>query len=164
MEAVAAGDEIARQPLRVAVRIAKPDRGLRGVEALDRDVARFEQDRSAGREARGDHVLDHLVLAVDHDRLAGEVGEVDVVAPAVEAQVDPAVNEPFAHHALAQARGVQEIDATVFEHARANAALAVRSRARLDDDRFDAGAMEQVRKHETGRAGPDDSNLSVHAG
>ena len=104
------------------------------------------------------------MLTVHHDRFPGQLGEVDVMPAPAEAQVDAAMNEPLARHPLAETGLVQKIDAAVFEHAGANASLTVRARARLDDDRFDPGAMKQVREEQTRRTRADDSNLSVHSG
>src|ERR1700677_2884356 len=84
------------------------------------------------------------------------------MAASAEPQVDAVVNQTFARHPFAEARRVQQIDAARSQHPGPDAALAVRARTRLHDHRLDAGAIEQMREHEAGRPGSDDSNLSVH--
>lgn len=68
-------------------------------------------DLAAGGEARRDEILHHFVLAVDGDAApAREVGEVDAVAPALEAQLDAVMDESLALHALADAGLDEKID------------------------------------------------------
>ena len=103
------------------------------------------------------------MLAVDHDPFSGQFGKIKVMVLAAEAHIDAAVHQAFAHHALAEPGRIEQIDGAVFQDAGANAPLAIFARPRLDDHRFDPGAMEQMREHETCRSRPNDSNLSVHA-
>ena len=71
----------------------------------------LEAQLAAGLEPRGDQVLDHLLLPVDGDRApAGQLGEVDPVALAAEAQLDAVVEHALALQPVA--------DAGVGEHAR----------------------------------------------
>ena len=77
----------------------------------------------------------------------------------VEAQFDAVMNQPFAPHALAHARFVEQIHRALFEHARADALLHVLARLALDHDRVDALQVEQVRENQAGRSGSDDADL-----
>ena len=81
---------------------------------------------------------------------------------AVELQLDAVVHEALAAHALAHARGVQQIDGALLEHARADPLLDVLATARLEHDRLDALELEQLRQHQPRRAGADDADLRAH--
>ena len=124
------------------------------------DVVGLEADLASGREARGDEILHDLVLRVHRDRTAtGELGQRDAMPFPLELQVDAMVDEPFAVHPLADADGAEEIHGALLEHACALSTLDVRTISVLDDDRVDAGAMEQMAKCEPGRSGADDGDL-----
>src|SRR5207253_5536820 len=114
VEAVAAGDRVA---LELAVAEAQP-RPL-ALDLVDADVLDLEVERQSGVEPRGDQVLHDLGLAVDDDRAAGELGERDVVALAVELEVDAVVDDPVAAHARAHAELVEQVGGALLEHARA---------------------------------------------
>jgi len=75
--------------------------------------------------------------------------------------VDAVVNETFAVHPLADADRAKEIDSALLEHACALPSLDVRAVAVLDDDRVDAGTMEQMAEREPGRSGADDGDLGA---
>jgi hypothetical protein len=67
-------------------------------------------------------------------------------------------------HPLANAGGVEEIDAALFKDSRSHTVLDVLSRARLDHYGFDAFAAQQMREHEPCRTGTDDRDARSHAG
>jgi hypothetical protein len=162
VKTVASGDEIAAQLLRVSGCVAKPDHRLRCVEMVDCDVARFKGDRAAIGKTRGDQVFYDLVLTVDHDRFAGEVGEVQMPAAPAETQVGAVVHEALAHHARAHAVVVQNVDRAMLQNTRADACFAILARTVLDDDRLDAGAMQQMTEEQARWTRTDDSDLRAH--
>ena len=54
---------------------------------------------------------------------------------------------------------VQQVDGGLLEYAGADAFLGVLAGTQFNDDRLDAGEVEDVREHETGWTGADDANL-----
>src|SRR6185503_3746695 len=87
VEAVAAGDRVA---LQLAARVA--DDAADRVDALD---GRVEVERQSALEPRVDQVLDDLGLPVDDDPAPDELLHRDVVARAVELEMDAAVRNPL---------------------------------------------------------------------
>ena len=162
MEAVAAGDHVAAQLLLGAV-VAEADAGRVGLDARDGDVLDLVEQRAAGGEAGVGQVGDDLLLPIDGDRRAtGELGQVDAVADAVEAQLEALVHEPLALEPLAQPGGLEQVDRALLEHAGAHALLDVVAAARLEHDRLDAVAGEQVAEEQAGRPAADDADLGAH--
>ena len=80
----------------------------------------------------------------------------------VEAQFDALVHEPFAHHPLAHAGLVQQVDRVLLEHAGAYRRLDVLAAARLEHDRVDALQMQEVGKQQSRGARPDYADLCAH--
>ena len=104
VEAVAAGDHVAFELLLPAL-VHEAERRALALEAVHAHVRHLEVQRRAAREARGDEVLHDLGLAVDDDRApVGEIAQRDAMPLAVELQLDAAVHEALALHALADAR------------------------------------------------------------
>ena len=68
-----------------------------------------------------------------------------------EAQLDAAVNEPFAQQSRTNARSHHQLDGAVLQHTGANAALAIFARFAFEHDRLDALQMQQVRQHQSRR-------------
>ena len=134
------------------------------VELVDRHVADLEEQRQAARDPRGDEVLDHLRLSVDDDRApVGQLGQRDVMALAVELEIDPVVDDSLAIHPLSDAGVPEQLDRALLEHACADAVLDVLAAAGLEDDALDAGDLEQPRERQPGRPRADDSDLRPHA-
>src|SRR6185436_2393403 len=84
------------------------------------------------------------------------------VALAVEAQLDAVVDEALAVEPVGEPGVVEELDGALLEDARADAVLDVLAAARLEHDRVDSLEVEEVRKQQPGRLGPDDSDLCPH--
>jgi hypothetical protein len=82
------------------------------------------------------------------------------VALAVETQGNPAVKKTFALQTLADARFCEKLHGIALEDAGADALLDVFARARFEDHRFNAHAVQEMREHQTCRSGADDSDLS----
>ena len=163
MEAVAAGDEVARDLVARAVLLVA-DARPRAVEVVHRDVRRLVHRRQVGGAARLHQIARQLGLAVDHHALAaGQALHVDAVAPAAPEHLEAAVHEPLAVHARADADLVQEVDAHLLEHAGADAAEHVLAGLPLEDHRVDAGLRQELPEQQARRAGADDRDLGPRA-
>ncbi len=103
------------------------------------------------------------MLGVDGDLLAaGQFDEVDVMTAASELQRDAGIEGAFAHHALAQAQRIHQIDEPLLQHAGADHAFDVAAAVMLEDHRFDAEPVQEVREEQAGGAGADDADLRAH--
>ena len=162
METVAPGDEVAGEFLACAA-VIEADRGCLLVEIGEPRVARLEQNGSAGFDPRRDQVLQHLVLGVERDRLsASQLGQIDAMATAPEAKLDPMMHRTLALHALTYTGSPEQIDRALLEHAGAKCGLDCIATAVLEHDRLDAVDVQQVREQQTRGACADDSNLGAH--
>src|SRR5207245_1923300 len=95
VEAVAAGDHVAVEPL-LRTLVLETDVWRLGVEVVDAHVRDLEQERQAAREPVGDQILHDLRLAVDDDAAAaGELAQRDVVTLARELEVDAVMDDVF---------------------------------------------------------------------
>ena len=143
---------------RAVLRVA--DQRRLAVEIAHAHVAGLEDDLPSVGQALRDQILHDLVLAVDRDGLpAGERGEVDAVALARKAQLDPMMQQALAQHALADAGLDEEIGTGLFQHAGADAFLHVLARARLHHDRGDAGEVQEVGQQQPRRTRAYDADL-----
>ena len=106
MKAVATGDEIAFDFLRLAVFLVADFRTL-AIEAVDRSIGHFEFDFSALRKPCRDQVFDHFLLAVNRNHLVDERLEIDAPPLAVNADIDAFVNQAFLAHARADTEFVE---------------------------------------------------------
>jgi hypothetical protein len=88
---------------------------------------------------------------------------VDTMAAAIEAKFDAVMNQAFAPHACAYAGLVEQIDCALLENARADPRFRMLARLGFKNDGIDAFEMEQVREHQTGWPGADDTDLSAEA-
>ena len=91
---------------------------------VNADRFRFEENFAAGSDPRSDQVFDDFMLRVNGDGFAaGQVGEVDAMAGATEAQLDSVMHQAFALQPIAYA-GL-DIRSTVpcLEHAGTDAML-----------------------------------------
>ena len=97
-------------------------------------------------------------------RLAtGQLVEREPVPLAVELELDAGVDEPFAAHALADARVGEEVGDALLEHAGADPRLDVLAAAVLDHDGVDPVEVEQLGEDQARRPGPDDRDLRLHS-
>ncbi len=143
MEAVAAGDEIALD-LVIAPVVVIAHAGMR-VEAVQAHVVGLEDCLRSGGRARVDQVLRHLGLAIDHDSLpSGQRREIDAVPRAAEENIESLVDQTFAVQPRTDAGVIEHLDRPLLEHPGANAAEHVLAAAAFDDDRVDAGEMQQL--------------------
>ena len=154
MEAVAAGDEVARE-----LPVVEADTRL-GVEPGDADFFDLEQERQPALEPRRDQVLDDLRLSVDDDRAsARELAERNAMTFAVELQLDAVVDDPLTLQSLAHAGGDEQVGRALLEHAGADSVLDVVATPILDDDGLDPFDLQQPGQRQAGRAGADDADL-----
>jgi hypothetical protein len=130
VEAVAAGDEVAVQAVRLAV-LVPGDVGAGGAEVVHGGVAGLVDRGQPGHGARLHQVVRDLGLAVHHHVLAAAVPvQVHAVAPAVPHQLDAAMHQAFLCM-RAHAGRVQQVDADLLQDAGADAAQhVVAARAR----------------------------------
>jgi hypothetical protein len=63
---------------------------------------------------------------------------------------------------LGDVRLVEEVDRRLLENPRPDPPLDVVAAAQLEDDRLDAGQVQEVREHQPRRAGADDADLRPH--
>ena len=162
METIAAGDDVALEPMLLAL-VLKPNGGARSGDVLERNCFRFKQQLAPGREPRCDQILHDLLLPVDaHLAAVDELRHVHVNKPALEADVEDAIGHALPHQAVSHAELMHQVDRALLEHAGAHAPLHILAAARLEDDALDALTGQQQRKKKTGRSGPDDSNLCSH--
>ena len=133
------------------------------MEIVHAHVFHVEQDRAACGETGGDQVLHDLVLAVDgHAFPARQLGEIDAVTLAPEAQLDAVMDQSFALHARADAGLDEEVDRALLQHAGADALLDIGAAAVLEDHRIDPLEMEEMGQEQAGRPGSDDPHLRAH--
>ncbi len=139
------------------------DAGGVGARVLHGQRLRLEEQRAALRQLEGDEVLADLGLGVDHHGpAAGEGGEVDTVAAAVEAQLYAVVAQPLAVHALPGAGRAQHVRRALLQDPGPLPPLDVVAVAALQDDRVDAGVVQQPGEEEAGGTGPDDADGGAH--
>jgi hypothetical protein len=137
VESVAPGDDVALDGHARAVE-EKAQRRAFGLEVVQPHIAHLEEDRMTGRETDRNQVLDDLLLSVHGDAAtAGERAEVDAVVATPETQPDTVVHEALATHPRTDPGGIEQVRASLLEHAGAHAVLDVRAGARLDHDRLD---------------------------
>jgi hypothetical protein len=122
-------------------------------------VLGLEVEPAPSRLAGDVEVLGDLGLAVDRHAAAGQVDEVDAPAPAVDAQLDAAVDQPLAVQALADLRLVEQVHRPPLEHAGSDTALDVGAAASFQDDGLDAGQVQDLGEQQPRGAGAHDPDL-----
>ncbi len=132
------------------------------IDAFDLDGLGLEQDlRIVGEPAR-DQILHDLLLAIDGDAATDQLAEIDTVQLAVERKIGAVVKQRLALHACPDAGRDQEIDHPLLDQSGTNARFAIVAAARLDDDAFDAGEVQEMRQHQPRWARAHDPDLSPH--
>ena len=145
MEAVAAGDDVALELAGLAV-VDELDARPLALDVVHATASASKRSGRPAREPRLDQILDDLGLPVDEDARAHQLAERHVVPLSVELEVDAAVHDPLAVHPLADAGVAQKLGGGLLEHAGPDPVLDVLARARLENDRLDALAGEQLRR------------------
>ena len=131
---------------------------------MDADAVDLEQQRPAIGKSALHQILHHLLLAVDGDALVDQRLEIDAVQVAIDADIDAPVQVcAFGFHALADAHLGQQIGGPMLDQSGADAVLDVIAAAIFDDDRLDAGEVQQPRQHQPGRPCSDNADLRAHA-
>ena len=139
--------------------------GRVAVEVVHRDVVHLEQERQPVVEPRGDQILDHLGLPVDDDRrAAGQLAHRDVVALAVELEIDAVVDDPLAVQPLADSRAASSRSTVPCSSTPARMRVSTYSRLRSSSTTDSIPARcEQPREGQPRRAGADDADLGARA-
>ncbi len=102
-------------------------------------------------------------MRIDRDAAAsGKVGEVDSVAATVEAQLDSVVTETLALQPAAYTHLNQQVGGALFEQARAHTILTILPAAGFHHDGFNTLQVQQMREHQSGGSGSDNSDLRAH--
>src|SRR5262249_48157151 len=136
----------------------------RTVEIVNADMIDFEQKRSARVQAGLHEVFDHLVLGVHGDGApTGQLGHVDVMTPAGEAEMNPALSQSLPLQPLSDTSLHHQVDRGLLQHSRPHTAFDVVPVSDLEDDTFDPFEMEEMSQHQAGGAGADDRDLGAHA-
>ena len=161
VKTVAAADEVAGELFLLAV-VAEANFRRAAGEIVHAHVARLEQNLPAVGEPPLGQVLHHLLLAVDGHALADELAEIDVVQGAAEGKIDAVVEHAFALHARAGAGLDQEVARPLFDQAGADAAFDVIAASVFQDDALHALEVEEMRQHQPGGPGADDTDLRAH--
>ena len=163
MKAIAAADKIADHLVRLAVVLKVNARRL-AIEIVDANATRLEQNLSTGLQPRLNEIFHHFVLRVNgYGAPAGQLVHIDAVALPVKAQLDAVMDQSLTAHALAHARGVQQIHGALFEDAGANAIFDILARLRFHYDGLDPFQMEQVRQQKTGRSRANDADFCMQS-
>jgi hypothetical protein len=122
VESITAADEIAGDLVGFAA-VLKRDAWGAGRQVANLNLLNLEKDFAARPDPGVDQILDNFVLRVHINGPAGKRMQVDAMPTAIEAEFDPAMNQAFAAHALADSGFVQQIHCALFQDARTNAIL-----------------------------------------
>src|SRR5262249_33226440 len=114
------------------------------------------------RLPRGNQVLHDLLLPVNHDRATRQLLKIDPVPATCKVQKDALMKQTLLHHARADARIVQDLDALVLEYSSPHAVFDVVPALGLQDYGLYPVLMKEMSQQQTGRACPDDRNLCAH--
>ena len=160
MVTVAARDNFAGQLMVLAVALeAYPWR--RALEIVQADIFTFIQKLVIGLRMRIVQIFGDLGLTVDRNDAAGEALEINSRSAPGKRELHPIVNQAFPVHARAYAGLIEHIDRALLQHARANATFYIRLSLALEDDKADAGELQQTPEEQTGRTRADDRHLGL---
>ena len=163
MKAVAAGDEVANDFVLDAI-FSIANLRKRGIEIVNGEIVHFKYDLPAGFKARLDQILHHFLLRIDRDGAAtGQLGQIDAVTTAAEAEPNAIVPQSLTPQTFADAGFDHQIHRALFQHAGAHAIFDVLAAAALQNNRLDAGQVQQMGEHQAGRSGPDNTDLGSHS-
>ena len=158
VKAVAAGDEVAFEPLAPSMHDHRPI----AVDPFDRLDRRLPDDRQAALVGRVDQVARYLRLTIDGDLAAGEPGDVDPDHLAIVGEREPAVRQPFRIQPIVNAESVEQVGGRLLQDARTDALDHARLRLPLDDDAVDSLRAEQVAEQQSRRPRAYDPDLCPH--
>src|SRR5207245_9054414 len=91
-----------------------------------------------------------------------ELAGIDVVQGAAEGKMDAVVEHALALHARANAGFDQKVARPLLDQAGADAALDIVAAAVFQDDALHALEVEEMRQHQPGGPGADDTHLRAH--
>ena len=106
---------------------------------------------SAGRDAGVVQVFQNFVLRINRNSLSpGKFLKINSMTAPSEAQLDPMMNQAFAILPLPDTHLREQVNRSLFQHARPDALLGILAAAIFDDDGVDPLQIQKVREHETG--------------
>ncbi|MCY1179391.1 hypothetical protein D9M73_197880 [compost metagenome] len=144
VEAVATGDVVAIESIRLAV-LLKSDKRFIGFHAVGNDVAGLVNRLRAHLPTSGHQVTGDLGLAVDHHRLAaGQRLQIDVYLAPVEGQFEATMDQSLGVHALTHAGLTQQLYHALFKHAGADSTEYIIGGLTFENDVVDAGVVQQL--------------------
>src|SRR5471032_1252336 len=162
MEAIAAGDEVARDLVADAVLGVAHARAV-AVEVVQAHVVGLEDDLETGLVARVHEIARDFGLAVDGDGLAAGCGfHIDTVARSAERHFHAVVDETLAMQPLRRADLFEQADRALFQHARPDTREHVVTVLALQDDGLDSVEVQQLAQQQAGWSCTDDGNLCPH--
>src|SRR5215471_11454549 len=103
------------------------------------------------------------MLRVDHDEFAGQGPKVDAMSASAKAQFHSVVDQTLALGPLADSGLPHQVHGALLQHSRSYPLFHVLTRAAFENDGFNSVKVQQVRKHEAGRACPDNPHLGPHS-
>src|SRR6185312_6183524 len=103
-----------------------------------------------------------LGLTIHDHTAANQVAKIHPMPRACEGDFDAVVNEGFMPQTLAGTGGIEQLDGTGLDDARANAAEHVLTCLPLEHDIGDALLQEELPQQETGGSRADDHDLGTH--
>ena len=159
VEPVAPDDVVGLDPLLVAVGDEGEPRAVGG-DVVQLDVGGLEVDLGAALIGGGVQVFLQVRLPVRHEARAGvllDVDRQDVTAAPHDAGAG--VHVALGVHAIAETDLAQQLDRSPLEDAGPDPPEHVLPTRSFDDDRVDAGPIEDVGEQCAGRAGTDDGDL-----
>lgn len=115
-------------------------------------------DHASVAVPRVDQVDDHVGLRAQPHRGTDQLLEVDAVRPTAESELDALVLDALAQDPVGDSGLNQVTSRASFKNADPLRRLDLAPGAGVDDDRLNSRAPEQVRQHQTGWTGTDDSD------
>src|SRR5690606_24137449 len=109
---------------------------------MQRDDLCLVDGRGARRLPRLHEIARHFGLTVNRDRAAHQRFEIDAMMLAVSGELHTRMRERFGVQTLDDTGRSKNIDATLFEHARADTAEHVLSGASLENDVVDSSIVQ----------------------
>ena len=147
MKPVASRNKIALKYFRRPV-FFKPNRRLFTLQPLHTHISRLKNNFSARVQPRRNQILDHFVLGVDHHALAArQIRKIDAVPASAKSQLYAVVHQSLPHHPLAQAKLVQQVHGSLFQHTCPHSLFDVLPRLRFQHDAPYSRPLQQVRQY-----------------
>ncbi len=126
----------------VLIPVHESDRRSVGDDVVNGGSSGFKEDWKAVFQAASNKVLDDLMLAVDGYALSTrQFAQVNTVAFAAKAYIDPVVNQSFAVDSLGHSQRSQQIYCVLLKNACAESVFHVAAGTEFNDDAIDSGKL-----------------------